>query len=665
MSKLNPRHRSLLVEEEYNSEDSDADTVVPVKPMCFLLELPEEILGEIGGYLSLPHLLTFLSLNSVLVNLCSSIYSPVPTVVRRTIREGPPYHHALENLQTTRFFGPPDAVWKKPLMSDIAVQAKPRWIVENSVISADNAFWKEAFERRFLPSWTRFMKRGDSWRAIFIRMLNKIEHHHEGCTHTDAYTRFVTLHRNGSASINRMSARDFNPYFIFDELKRQNNFTMHPTEMREVIRLQDVRIIAIGILTDKPSSFVNPNAHLVLHPPLLRPYSTFLPDSMEPDMEVTSRKPNEKSPAAAGASARQRIWSQDFEDHSDDPSVLYPMTAAELSLIPTSESHSTTRTSVIHMPHFRRASESASSSASASGSQTSPLRSMKRRMSEARVGRAGSSNGLGETGRVELGTGATEGRRRMSFGGMVYRTRSGGGQSSAQGQAQEAGTLTSVPDLPPSPPLQSPPLGSDRSDRSHLRTPSPTPSLPSLPPPSPSLDTFIAPSITSAPYTPFTHPLPAPSYRAYPNFTPPPFPIADWAKVHDTGRHKDDVPMADCRARWKEIEDEEVQPGNVPWQYEGGRMAEWHEEPGKKGVKKRWLGPMMLVAQLCPSWCRTAHPQGSSLDTALEGARVNLGPVGRYVSLDFEDVRALFPWLELQGGGGNDARAMRSGYGFE
>lgn len=31
--------------------------------------------------------------------------------------------------------------------------------------------------------------------------------------------RFVTLHRNGSASINRIYARNFDPYEIYDELK--------------------------------------------------------------------------------------------------------------------------------------------------------------------------------------------------------------------------------------------------------------------------------------------------------------------------------------------------------------------------------------------------------------------------------------------------------------
>jgi len=37
--------------------------------------------------------------------------------------------------------------------------------------------------------------------------------------HTAETQRFVTLHRNGSASLNRIYSRNFDPYDIFDEFK--------------------------------------------------------------------------------------------------------------------------------------------------------------------------------------------------------------------------------------------------------------------------------------------------------------------------------------------------------------------------------------------------------------------------------------------------------------
>ena len=82
--------------------------------------------------------------------------------------------------------------------------------------------------------------------------------------------RFVTLHRNGSASLNRIYTRQFDPYEIFAELKRQNNFADEPTTVRVVLHLSDIRILAVGVLLDRPNMFVNRNAHEVLHPPAVR-----------------------------------------------------------------------------------------------------------------------------------------------------------------------------------------------------------------------------------------------------------------------------------------------------------------------------------------------------------------------------------------------------------
>lgn len=31
--------------------------------------------------------------------------------------------------------------------------------------------WKEAFETRFLPSWERYKGEGDTWRAVFLRLV--------------------------------------------------------------------------------------------------------------------------------------------------------------------------------------------------------------------------------------------------------------------------------------------------------------------------------------------------------------------------------------------------------------------------------------------------------------------------------------------------------------
>jgi hypothetical protein len=46
------------------------------------------------------------------------------------------------------------------------------------------------------------------------------------------FQRVLTLHRNGSASINRIYSRNFDPHEIFNELKLQNNFASQPTQIR-------------------------------------------------------------------------------------------------------------------------------------------------------------------------------------------------------------------------------------------------------------------------------------------------------------------------------------------------------------------------------------------------------------------------------------------------
>jgi hypothetical protein len=56
------------------------------------------------------------------------------------------------------------------LFLNVLVRARPRWILERMEMGHwPQEIWKEAFERRFLPSWKEFKRVDDSWRAIFLR----------------------------------------------------------------------------------------------------------------------------------------------------------------------------------------------------------------------------------------------------------------------------------------------------------------------------------------------------------------------------------------------------------------------------------------------------------------------------------------------------------------
>ncbi|RSH93235.1 hypothetical protein EHS25_007589 [Saitozyma podzolica] len=269
-----------------------------------LLDLPAEILSQIASYLPLSQILPFLSLHPLLLSLTQTHLSPLPTLISHALDRGPPYAPTLAVLPSLTLYQPDDGgrMWV-----DTLVRARAKWILERMEMGRwRDTMWKEAFERRFLPSWKRYKGEGDSWRALFIRVLGRLEHRHLGCTHEESWTRFVTLHRNGAASINRIYSRLFDPYDIYEELKHQNNFASAATHVRVVLHLSDVRILAIGVLHDQPSLFVNPNAHLLLHPPLLRrlsrPPTRSVPQMTDSRYSATSTAPiaiASRGPAAA------------------------------------------------------------------------------------------------------------------------------------------------------------------------------------------------------------------------------------------------------------------------------------------------------------------------------------------------------------------------------
>lgn len=112
------------------------------------------------------------------------------------------------------------------------------------------AQWHTAFRARFLPSWHRYKDPPNTttWRATFLRILRRLVHRAQGCTHEEAWSRFIILHRNGTASLNRIYSRTFDPGVIYEEIRRQNDLTRFAQEVRTVVQLQDVRVLVYGTL---------------------------------------------------------------------------------------------------------------------------------------------------------------------------------------------------------------------------------------------------------------------------------------------------------------------------------------------------------------------------------------------------------------------------------
>jgi hypothetical protein len=69
------------------------------------------------------------------------------------------------------------------------VRAKPRWILERFEHTRwPEKIWQQAYEKRFLPSWKAYKREDDTWRAVFLRMLGRVEHRNLGCTHEESWT---------------------------------------------------------------------------------------------------------------------------------------------------------------------------------------------------------------------------------------------------------------------------------------------------------------------------------------------------------------------------------------------------------------------------------------------------------------------------------------------
>ncbi|CAL1701303.1 unnamed protein product [Somion occarium] len=102
-----------------------------------------------------------------------------------------------------------------------------------------------------------------------MKMLHRVWHRsHSSCTSDEAWTKYITINRTGTANELEASSRNYNPVTIFNEFKLQNNLAHMQTHIRLVVEFADVRILAFGVLHKPRSTFrINRNARILLHPP--------------------------------------------------------------------------------------------------------------------------------------------------------------------------------------------------------------------------------------------------------------------------------------------------------------------------------------------------------------------------------------------------------------
>lgn len=321
--------------------------------------------------------------------------------------------------------------------------------------------------------------------------------------------------------------------------RHQNNFASQPTQIRSIVHLQDLRILAVGVLQTDASLFINVNAHLVLHPPLLR------------DVQVLSVSRRFIPKVGDAGRPQIRIPTAAVSPSANSNEVYYPLVR---SLSPSGPAHTTY--------------------GMGEGLQPIPSPSSPGLLSTfARVlpGRTRRTSSIGSEGdernsifRVISRERDHDDTRRRAWSFSRSRTQSTSGQSFSAEQPESRITLPLTPSMPPLPELSpehtikplTPP-----------RTPSPVVKRQDMP------------------YPRITKPQLHSSYRNYPNYTPHDHTLVD---------EKGDPLRGDRRMLHEEIEDEGVgslwSPSESDWGGDGRKMAEWDDV---QGARRRWVGPML------------------------------------------------------------------------
>ncbi|PFH51290.1 hypothetical protein AMATHDRAFT_75022 [Amanita thiersii Skay4041] len=226
-----------------------------------LNSLPSELIAEILGNLDLASLITTSYLSRRFHTIVSdSSLNPWRPPILRNLRLAI-YEDSLKHLSIRSIV--PRHNW-----IEILSLARPTFILfEATLPNLKASEWEECFSRRFLPGWKKW-KRDGSWKEAFLKLLYRVWHRSVTyCSSDEAWTKFIVLNRNGSANELEASSRNFNPFIIFNDIKLQTGLGHLETQIRVVVQLADVRILAFGTLSKRTRLSVNPNAHGFLHPP--------------------------------------------------------------------------------------------------------------------------------------------------------------------------------------------------------------------------------------------------------------------------------------------------------------------------------------------------------------------------------------------------------------
>ena len=325
----------------------------------------------------------------------------------------------------------------------------------------------------------------------------------------------------------------------FADGRSQNNFASHPTQIRVVLHLQDVRILAVGVLSSEPTLFVNPNAHLLLHPPLLRDTTT--------QIETPPPTPNWSTPTVTRPGVS-------FNESVNNNEAYFPLVRTLSPSTPGTTSYGLGEGYMVP-----RASGPASPSLASTIASILPGR--RRRNTE-------------ETGRNLL----SQSRSRDREVPEDTRRRSWAFGRNRTGSTSNALAVGSVPEEHGAvPPASAMPSVVEQAPSVHNDVPAPH--VADHQEQLKSMNT----GTDAKPYPILRKPLPALGFANYPNYT---------------SKSDYDGPIRDTRYIYPEIEDNAIGQSwadEVPTHKDDIRLVEWSQARARR---ERWVGPMMYVSRL-------------------------------------------------------------------
>ncbi|KZW04359.1 hypothetical protein EXIGLDRAFT_786383 [Exidia glandulosa HHB12029] len=226
--------------------------------------LPVELVAHILGDLDVQHVILASTLSRRLRDVCADVVlNPWRKPILRAVEE-----HDFAALRNLCVY----SCVPRQTFVEVLARAPPHAILfEVTIPVLGESDWRESAQLRFLPSALAKWKRpAVPWREAFMRAMFVVQHRLTAVCHAyESWTKYIVIGRRDAANLLEVSSRNFNPLAIFDEIKLQSGMLHLETQVRVVLNLMDVRIVALGVLSTpgQETMYKNANAHALLHPP--------------------------------------------------------------------------------------------------------------------------------------------------------------------------------------------------------------------------------------------------------------------------------------------------------------------------------------------------------------------------------------------------------------